>query len=90
MFRQHLWGRVQILLRELGRHACVSVDQMYVPFFTFCRDILLINNNRAGSVPRWRGLNHFNKYVDVEFTDGSKWEDMSKVCRGPYLNVSYW
>ena len=31
-------------------------------------------------VPRWRGLNHFGAYVSVEFTDGSKWEDMSKVC----------
>ena len=47
--------------------------------FTNFGDLLLTTNNRADSVPRWRGLNHFTKYLAVEFTDGSKWEDMSKV-----------
>jgi hypothetical protein len=31
-------------------------------------------------MPRWRGLNHFMVCLSVEFTDGSKWEDFSKVC----------
>ena len=35
---------------------------------------------RAASTPRWRGLNHFSDYINNNFTDGSKWEDMSKVC----------
>ena len=35
---------------------------------------------RAASTPWWRGLNHFSDYINNNFTDGSKWEDMSKVC----------
>ena len=35
---------------------------------------------RAANIPRWRGLNHFSDYINNNFTDGSKWEDMSKVC----------
>jgi len=31
-------------------------------------------------MPRWAGLNHFFDYINEEFSDGSKWEDMSKVC----------
>jgi len=65
---------------KLGRDARVAVDEMYTPFFMFCFDVSLIINDRADRVPRWRGLNHFGAYVSVEFTDGSKWEDMSKVC----------
>ena len=38
-------------------------------------------------MPRWRGLNHFAKYLSVEFSDGSKWEDMSKVCHSKPSNT---
>lgn len=31
-------------------------------------------------MPRWRGLYHFGSALKVEFTDGSKYEDLSKVC----------
>src|ERR1700748_213554 len=48
-------------------------------FLTFCDDILMAIDNSADSVPRWRGLNPFTAYLAVEFTDGSKWEDISKV-----------
>lgn len=30
-------------------------------------------------MPRWPGLNHFNQVMAVAFTDGSKYEDLSKV-----------
>ena len=33
----------------------------------------------ADSVPPWRELEHFKNYIAENFTDGSKWEDMSKV-----------
>ncbi|KAH9017439.1 hypothetical protein EDB84DRAFT_1628850 [Lactarius hengduanensis] len=29
--------------------------------------------------PRWRGLNHFSAVIKVSFTDGAKFEDISKV-----------
>lgn len=31
-------------------------------------------------MPRWRNLNHFNHVMEVHFADGSKYEDISKVC----------
>lgn len=31
------------------------------------------------SLPRWRGLNHFNAVMKVHFTDGTKYEDIMKV-----------
>ncbi|KAJ3536941.1 hypothetical protein NM688_g6767 [Phlebia brevispora] len=31
------------------------------------------------SVPRWRNLNHFSDVADMSFTDGSKYEDISKT-----------
>jgi len=37
------------------------------------------NRIRAENMPRWAGLNHFNDYINENFMDGSKWEDMSKV-----------
>ncbi|KAG2355123.1 hypothetical protein BDR07DRAFT_1453876 [Suillus spraguei] len=36
------------------------------------------------SMPRWRNINHFNHVMDISFSDGSKYEDISKV-RLPYL-----
>jgi len=54
----------------------------------FRRGVLLMAN-RADSVPRWRGLNHFTTYLAVEFTDGSKWEDISKVRYDHYSNACY-
>ena len=31
-------------------------------------------------MPRWSGLIHFNEVMGTSFTDGSKYEDISKVC----------
>ena len=33
----------------------------------------------ANSVPPWRELTHFGNYINENFMDGSKWEDLSKV-----------
>lgn len=35
--------------------------------------------NRASLVPRYSGLNHFSLVSSIEFTDGTKFEDLSKV-----------
>ncbi|KAF9783985.1 hypothetical protein BJ322DRAFT_1007764 [Thelephora terrestris] len=37
-------------------------------------------DDMANTMPRWRDFNHFSAYLSVDFTDGSKWEDMSKIC----------
>lgn len=39
-------------------------------------------------MPRWRGLNHFSEVMRVSFTDGAKYEDISKV-RQLYVASSY-
>ncbi|KAG1833209.1 hypothetical protein F4604DRAFT_2019034, partial [Suillus subluteus] len=31
------------------------------------------------SMPRWRNINHFNHVMDISFSDGSKYEDISKL-----------
>ena len=90
MFRHHLWSRLQTHVDALGREVGAQINKRYAPFLSVFRyDILLTTNNRADSVPRWRGLNHFMSYLAVEFTDGSKWEDMSKVRHNQYFNVRY-
>ena len=49
----------------------------------------LTSSNRANSMPRWRDFNHFSAFLSVEFTDGTKWEEMSKVCNKICINVHY-
>lgn len=34
---------------------------------------------RFDAVPRWSGLIHFQEVMNVSFTDGTKYEDISKV-----------
>jgi hypothetical protein len=34
---------------------------------------------RFDAVPRWRGLKHFSEVMKISFTDGGKYEDISKV-----------
>jgi hypothetical protein len=43
---------------------------------------ILISYNfiRVDKIPRWSGLNHFSAVMKQEFTDGSKYEDIAKVC----------
>ena len=88
MFHKHLWERAQKFLAELGREASAEVNNMSAPFISMFHCVVLLTiDDRADSVPRWRNLTHFKDYVSVEFTDGSKWEDISKVRRYEYSNV---
>ncbi|KII83174.1 hypothetical protein PLICRDRAFT_58549 [Plicaturopsis crispa FD-325 SS-3] len=34
----------------------------------------------AEKMPSWRGLNHFQQIMEISFTDGSKYEDISKIA----------
>ncbi|KAI9435631.1 hypothetical protein BJY52DRAFT_1197489 [Lactarius psammicola] len=43
------------------------------------RDAAAKVDQQFGRVPRWRGLNHFPEVMKVSFTDGAKFEDISKV-----------
>jgi len=37
-------------------------------------------HDRFDAIPRWSGLNHFSQIDGMSFTDGSKYEDILKVC----------
>lgn len=43
---------------------------------------LIQNVNRLTGIPPWSGLNHFKSLSSTgEFADGTKFEDLSKVCQ---------
>ena len=73
----------RLIDETLDRDKLTEINNMCVCIYplTLSHSLLFIIVNRADSVPRWRGLNHFLNYLGVEFSDGSKWEDMSKVCQ---------
>ncbi|KAG2093553.1 hypothetical protein BD769DRAFT_1615706 [Suillus cothurnatus] len=62
----HLWTELQKWIADSGRQAAVQIDNLQV-FFLF------------ESFPRWRNLNHFDQVVSVSFSDGTKYEDISKL-----------
>ncbi|KAI0826546.1 hypothetical protein BC628DRAFT_1536449 [Trametes gibbosa] len=37
-------------------------------------------DRRFDMIPRWRNLNHFAEVISISFTDGTKYEDISKAC----------
>ena len=90
LFGDHLWAEFQLAVDELERDVRDAIDVQYVydlllllcdiANFEFC--------NRMSLFPRWRGLNHFNKVMHIDFTDGSKWEDIAKVCL--HVNATLW
>ncbi|KAI6027992.1 hypothetical protein BKA83DRAFT_4462562 [Pisolithus microcarpus] len=41
--------------------------------------ILDKGGHRFSAMPRWHGLNHFDEALSVSYTDGQKFEDLSKV-----------
>ncbi|KAF8257057.1 hypothetical protein EI94DRAFT_1842699 [Lactarius quietus] len=43
------------------------------------RDAAAQVDKQFGHMPRWRGLNRFPKVMKVSFTDGVKYEDISKI-----------
>src|ERR1700743_1574119 len=57
------------------------------PLSNSSQSISFITNESADSVPSWRDLNHFNNYINENFADGSKWEDISKVIIKLTLHV---
>ncbi|KAG2126460.1 hypothetical protein BD769DRAFT_1652763 [Suillus cothurnatus] len=61
----HLWTELQKWIADSGRQAAVQIDNLQIASFE--------------SFPRWRNLNHFDQVVSVSFSDGTKYEDISKL-----------
>ena len=78
LFWDHIWKALQAHVTELGREASVEINEAYT--FLFLLTLLITHRTlRAEGVPQWSGLDHFSNYIRENFTDGSKWENMSKV-----------
>ncbi|OSC97911.1 hypothetical protein PYCCODRAFT_1418559 [Trametes coccinea BRFM310] len=64
-------------------HGGLFSDHLFAEFQAIVRDlgrlIKIQVNKQFDAVPRWRNLNHFSEVTEVKFTDGSKYEDISKV-----------
>ncbi|KAG1756658.1 uncharacterized protein EDB91DRAFT_1233427 [Suillus paluster] len=62
----HLWTELQKWITNSSRQAAVVIDALQVFFF-------------FESFLCWRNLNHFNQVVSISFSDGMKYEDISKL-----------
>ena len=53
-------------------------------------DIPCFIDSSLWMMPCWRGLNHFEEALSVSYTDGQKFEDLSKVCVNQFDNYIHW
>ena len=79
---KHLWPTLQKYIKQIGRNGPSQVDFQYVlPL----RHLVQIHWNtvlilcRAKSLPTWRKFYHFDKIMDISYTDASKLKDLVKV-----------
>ena len=76
LWKDHLWVALKHKIEALGRWAIKKVDDQWVE-----TTLMMLNLTipRAAGFPQWRGLVHFSSVMSVGFSDGSKYEDFSKV-----------
>lgn len=81
---KHLWPALQNYIKQYGRAGPATVDAQYVAFvllvtgsIPFPADIPLLY--RARSLPTWRRLCHFDKMMNISFSDATKLKDLVKV-----------
>ncbi|KAK7692929.1 hypothetical protein QCA50_004569 [Cerrena zonata] len=49
------------------------------------REACQLVDSQMSQIPPWRNLNHFKAIMDIHFSDGSKYEDISKQNKSAYL-----
>lgn len=78
---KHLWPALQNYIKQYGRAGPAKVDAQYAAFvlvrILFPADIPLLY--RARSLPTWRRLYHFDKMMNISFSDATKLKDLVKV-----------
>ncbi|KAG1891823.1 uncharacterized protein F5891DRAFT_986524 [Suillus fuscotomentosus] len=79
-----MWNEVQIPLSYVAHtdiHSAVSFDRLH--FQEHIKSIGRQTQSKIdeyfNSMPRWHNINHFNHVMDISFSDGSKYEDISKL-----------
>jgi len=76
---KHLWPALQQYIKQYGRAGPAQVDDQYVTVafvIPFSANIPLY---RACSLPTWRKLCHFDKVMNISFSDATKLKDLVKV-----------
>ena len=68
-------------IKELGKKIHKQIDTQYVLHVRSFQSLMVdpYVTIRAQSLPRWRGLNHFNEIVNVKFSDSTKLQDIIRV-----------
>lgn len=70
-------------MESLGRSEIAQLEDRYVSILIGGNDRIIIRVVLLYSVKgisAWSDLNHFNKGIlDINFSDGSDWEDITKV-----------
>ena len=75
---KHLWPTVSKYITKSGRNKLSQVDIQYASF-VFIRILFFTVISRARSLPTWRKLYHFDKIMDISFSDANKLKDLVKV-----------
>lgn len=66
----------ELLCSSVPSKSKLMISKSFIHLATVAAVTMIL---RTARIPRWRGLNHFTEILDVSFTDGSKYEDISKV-----------
>ena len=79
---KHLWPALPNYIKEYKRVGPAKVDAQYAAFvlvrILFPANIFPLLY-RACSLPTWRNLYHFDKMMNVSFSDATKLKDLVKV-----------
>jgi hypothetical protein len=85
---KHLWPALQNYIKQYGRAGPTKVDAQYAAFvlarIPFPADFPL--RYRACSLTTWRRLYHFDKMMNVSFSDATKLKDLVKVSIGVFFD----
>ncbi|KAI0366900.1 hypothetical protein BV20DRAFT_1093373 [Pilatotrama ljubarskyi] len=72
-------------------HGGLFSDHLFDEFQQILKDLgrpaIVQVNEQFDALPRWRDLNHFMNVAKITFTDGTKYEDISKVIVPASYNV---
>lgn len=75
---KHLWPLLSTYIERLGCNIMALVDKQY-EYLILIIQLSLHFIFRAAQLPQWCDLHHFDKILNVHFTDASKFEDIVKV-----------
>ncbi|KAG2091483.1 uncharacterized protein F5147DRAFT_822988 [Suillus discolor] len=79
------------LILRSSPHDALSLDRLHSLHAGLWKHLLeelkKILAYRIANFPRWRHLTHFESVINITFTDGNKYQDLSKQTLYPALNI---